>query len=824
MMEQKTPLAAAIFATLYPATQGIAQDADQSSSDPRLEPVIVTATRRAENLQQVAQSVTALSTEFIQKQALVNTYDLIGALPSVNFVSYVPGQSVIVMRGLGTGTGEFRIDSKVAIYLDDQPMTAISQQADVRLIDIERVESLPGPQGTLFGSSAQAGTIHYVTNKPDISGFSAETAIEVGTIEGGDQNYDVSSWVNIPVSDNFALRAVGFWSEEGGYVDNVLGVDLCSTLTLPNKCSPSMSDTVQHVRDNADVAEDNQNVYRTVGGRLSGLWTINEDWSLLTTGIYQRGDTMGTWETDPFFGDHKVTRFYDEWRDDEWWTGSLTLKGNLGFAELSLNASYFDRRIDYQWDNTNYAQWRSLYYSSGGYPAYYALYDTGARHSSTFNWQKQERYSYEARLTSLGDSKLKWMAGAFFEDVYDYWDYGAIVPGLVNTPAWDKAQENCLDIEDEIPSLTCPLAPSNVYYLNQYENPVKQLAFFGEVTYDLTEKWSITGGARWFEFDRDSFDLYQVPIGLPVESDPDANGLLTQSTDSDSTFKFATRYQFTPDIMAYALYSEGFRLGGSNSQRAADTGVVPLTYGPDYLSNYEIGIKSEWLDHRLLLNISAFLMEWDDIQLRLSSTSSYADSGAFWLEGNFNGGTAEQKGVEFNGEWYATERLSFAWSAFLASPEFTEDTFVPFTDEVYIADGTTMPVSPKEKYWASVDYTFPDFVPMNGDLWARFSYSWQSHVWDSLSAIEDHLSDDPVDVRGARPFLIPPYKYGNFQLGFTSDNGWDAAFIVRNVFDDNGYTYLSSSWYGEDFNDPRWKYIRNVQAPRTYSLSFSKRW
>jgi outer membrane receptor protein involved in Fe transport len=818
MTEHKTPLAAAIFATLYPASQGLAQEAQPAASDPRLEPVIVTATRRAENLQQVAQSVTALSTEFIQKQALVNTYDLIGALPSVNFVSYVPGQSVIVMRGLsGSGTGEFRIDSKVSIYLDDQPMTAISQQADVRLIDIERVEALPGPQGTLFGSSAQAGTIHYVTNKPDISGFSAETAIEVGTIEGGDQNYDVSSWVNIPVSDNFAMRAVGFWAEEGGYVDNVLGEDLFSAAGLEGG------------RDNADVADDNQNIYRTVGGRLSGLWTINEDWNLLTTGIYQRGDTMGTWETDPLLGDNKVTRFYDEWRDDEWWTASATLKGNLGFAELSLTASYFDRRIDYQWDNTNYAQWRSFYYSFDYFP-YYAIYDTDALHSTTFNWQKQERYAYEARLTSTGDSKLKWMAGAFFEDVYDYWEYGALVPNQQNTVAWDQAQANCLAIVDETPGLTCPIAPTNIYYYNEYAATVKQLAFFGEMTYDITDKWSVTGGARWFEFERDTFDLYQVPLGLPVESDPDANGLASQSTDSDTTFRFATQYRFTPDVMVYALYSEGFRLGGNNPPRAADTGLVPATYGPDYLSNYEIGLKSQWFDNRLLLNVSAFLMEWDDIQLRLTSTSdasgcpSCPDSGAWWLEGNFNGAKAEQKGVELNGEWYATDRLSFAWNVFLASPEFTEDTFVPNTNRVFIAEGTTMPVSPKEKYWASVDYTFPNFLEAKGELWTRFSYTWQSHVWDSLSAIQDHLSDDPATVRDAAAFLIPPWESGTFQLGFTSENDWDASFIVRNVFDDAGYTYLSSTWYGELFGDDRWKHIRNLQAPRTYSLSFTKRW
>lgn len=805
MTEQKTPLAAAIFATLYPASQALAQDAEQAVDAPRLEPVTVTATRRSENIQNVAQSVTALSTEFIQKQALVNTYDLIGALPSVNFISYVPGQSVIVMRGLsGSGTGEFRIDSKVSIYLDDQPMTAISQQADVRLVDIERVEALPGPQGTLFGSSAQAGTIHYVTNKPDVSGFSSEVSAEIGKFEGGDESYDISSWVNIPLSDNFALRAVGFWAEEGGYVDNVLGQDLFGS------------------RDNADVVEENQNVYRTTGGRLSGLWTINEDWNLLTTGIYQRGDTMGTWETDPFLGDHKVTRFFDEYRDDTWWTAAATLKGDLGFAELSVTGSYFDRRIDYQWDNTNYAQWRSYYYNFDYFPAY-ALYDTDALHSSTFNWQKQERWAYEARLTSKGDSKLQWMAGAFFEDVYDWWEYGALVPGQQSTPAWAEANARCADLIGTI-DITCPLADTSIYYFNNYSSTVKQLAFFGEMTYDLTDKWSVTGGARWFEFDRDTFDIYQVPLGLPVESDPDANGLASQSTDSDTTFKFATRYRFSQDVMVYALYSEGFRLGGENSPRAADTGLVPATYGPDFLSNYELGLKSQWFDNKLQLNLSAFLMEWDDIQLRLTSTSD-SDTGAWWLEGNFNGGKAEQKGVEFSGEWYANDRLSFSWSAFLASPEFTEDTFVPNTDEIYIAKGTTMPVSPKEKYWAAVEYTFPDFLPWQGNLWTRFSYTWQSQVWDSLTAIEDYNSaETPEEREEALDFLLPEWKSGTFQIGFTSDSGWDTSLVVRNIFDDSGYTYLSSTWYGEDFGDPRWRYIRNIQAPRSYSLRFSKRW
>jgi iron complex outermembrane receptor protein len=793
----RTPLAAAVLAALNAPSAVLAQE-QQAAPPPTprsIEEIIVTATRREMDIQDIPQSATAISTEFIQQQALTNLYDLVGALPSVNIISSTPGRNTIVMRGIATTSAEYRIDSQVSVYLDEQPMTSISQQADVRLIDIERVESLPGPQGTLFGSSSQAGTIRYVTNKPDVSGFSSQVDVEAGTTKGGDPSYDVSGWVNVPLAEDFALRAVAFWSEEGGYVDNVLGPTLMGETT------------------NANIAEDDWNVYRTTGARVEGLWTINPTWNLLVTGIYQRGDITGAWETDPALGDNKITRFFPEYRDDEWYTTAATLKGDLGFAELSLTASYFDRRIDYQWDNTNYAQWRSFYYSQGAYAAYYALYDTGTLHSSTFNWQKQDRWAYEARLTSQGDGKLQWMAGAFFEDVYDWWEYGALVPGLENTVAWEEANRRACDLADQNFDVACPLAPTDYYYYNRYSNKVKQLAFFGEVSYELTEKWTVTGGARWFEYDRDLFDLYNVPLGLPAQSDPAANGLRSQSVDNDTSFKFAIQHHFNDDVMLYALYSEGFRLGGDNSPRAAATGEVPATYGPDTLANYEAGIKSTWLNGTLLLNASLFYMQWDDIQLHFSSTSS-SEGGAWWIEGNINGGTAVQKGVEFNGQWYATERLGIDWSIFLANPEFTEDTFVPNSDEIYIAEGLPLPVSPEEKYWASVAYTFPDFLPWNGDFWTRFSYTYQGETWDSLTAIQENN----------RELLLPASKSGTFQLGFTGENGWDTALIVRNVFDDEGFNYMSGVGDGEAFGDPRWRYLRSLERPRTISLSVTKRW
>ena len=259
-------------------------------------------------------------------------------------VNALPGRNAIIMRGVSTGTSEYRTDSQVSVYLDDQPMTSNSQQVDVRAIDIERIESLPGPQGTLFGSSSQTGTLRYITNKPDTTKFGAQLDIEVGTTKGGEPSYDVSGWVNFPVTENIAVRGVGFLREEGGYVDNVLGTDAARRF------------------DNADVVEDDWNDYEVVGGRVAARWQINPNWEATFSLIGQASDSDGAWETDPALGDNKITRFFDEYLDDDWAQVSLNFKGDLGFAELSVTGSYFYRKTDYEWDQAPTTSGARSYY------------------------------------------------------------------------------------------------------------------------------------------------------------------------------------------------------------------------------------------------------------------------------------------------------------------------------------------------------------------------------------------------------------------------------------------------------------------------------
>jgi len=367
----RTSLAAAVVAALNTPSSALAQEQQAAQPHPGLEEITVTATRRELNLQDVPQSIAAFSTEDIQKQAFQQMEDYVKALASTNLVSYQPGRNTLIMRGVTTSATDYRTDSQVSVYLDDQPITSASQQPDVRMIDIQRIESLPGPQGTLFGSSSQSGTLHIITNKPDSHTLSGEVDSEVASTKGGEPSYDLSGHINVPIiADTLAMRFVAWYSHEGGYVDNVLGADL----------EPSTDMT------NADLVEDDWNDYDTYGGRLSVLWNITDNWTGEFSYLTQWSDADGNWDSDPALGDYKVTRFYDEWRDDSWYQTALTANGDLGFATLTTAVSYFDRESDYAWDNTLYEQWKTAYYGvlyAGTPYERHTLYDVGFNRGSS---------------------------------------------------------------------------------------------------------------------------------------------------------------------------------------------------------------------------------------------------------------------------------------------------------------------------------------------------------------------------------------------------------------------------------------------------------
>lgn len=776
-----TPLAAAVLAALDSVMPALAQE------EVALEEITVTATKREMNMQDLGQSITVLSTADIEKQAMQGMEDYIRALPGVSLWNIVPGRNSVVMRGMSTGTEEFFTDSQVAVYLDEQPITTISQQVDVRMIDIARVEVLPGPQGTLFGSSSQAGTLRIVTNRPDPTDFSGQVDAALWSTKGGEESYDLSGWVNAPlIDDKLAVRAVAYTSHEGGYVDNVFGT------------------TLEGSADNASLVEDDYNEFDNVGGRIAARWLINDNWDLDLSYIRQQSDLEGAWESDPALGDYKFTKFFKEYREDDWYQVSTTLKGDLGFAELTATASYFDRDIVYEWDNAVYLQWKDAYWGP-----YYDLYNTDYKLGSTFNDQFVYGSAFEARLTSQGESGLQWLVGAYYEDWTNYWFFGSRVPNYTDTTSWQAAQAYACYYSDLGYDVQCPLPPTDIAFSLEYKNSVTQKAVFAEFSYDLTERWSATVGVRWFEFDRDAHLITQFPQGLPPFGSFDTLGRVDSGgVDSDTVFKLGTTFHFTKDIMAYAQYSEGFRLGGSNSPRAAATGLVPLNYKPDKVENYEAGMKSRLADGRVTLNVIGFNVVWDQIQ-----THSAGVNNIWWLGGTVNGGKAENKGVEISADWQLTDSLFIQGRATLSDPKFTEP--VEFPDgHLVVPAGAPMVWSAEEKYFFGLEYTIADVL--GGDLWFRYDYSYESEKWSSLFDI----------VENTRNGLAPSWSLSNAQVGLTMENSWEVRLIAKNVWDQkaiNGLYIDANNVLLETFGDPRFSEWRFYSRPRTVGVWVTKR-
>jgi len=804
----RTPLVASIASVLYPVTSANAQDANAQDEEAReagvLEEVLVTATLREVNMQTVPQSIQAFSTVDIERNNFQSFTDLANAIPSVSVVADMPGRNSVVFRGVSTGTADYYTDSQVAIYLDETPLTFNSQQLWPEMIDLERVESLPGPQGTLFGSASQTGTMRMISNKPNHDGVSGQAFASYMATKSGDPITAINGHINIPlVKDTLAMRLVAYYRDEGGWMDNVYG----ETYVQPDPAFISKG-------NNEDIVEKNQNTYEVTGGRASVLWDITEDWDATLGLISQESNTEGHWGWDPYLGENKVTRFFKDYRDDEWWIASLLITGDLGFATLTSSTTYLDRSIDYEWDNTNYEQYKD---ATNG--RYYALYNSNYTYGTTFNFQKQDRFSQEIRLTSQGDSKFQWMIGGFYEDIWDEWYFGASNPDFSDTTSWYYSNNlryyyNYYDYYFGF-GVEYPLPQTNVGYSDTLERGNTQIAFFGEVSYELTDKWSVTGGARWFEFERDEFHKVQFPEGIPPWNpelgmfDWVLDGVQrSEAKSSDTVYKFSTQYNIRDDKMVYFLFSQGFRAGGQNNLRAVNTGLIPLEYFPDFLDNYEIGLKSDWLEGRLRLNATAFIMKWDDYQL-----TEFGLGDTWWIQGNVNGNTVEQRGIELDATWQATPNLFLRATIFAGDSEATED--FTFASGDVLHEGDELANSPRRRYHFAVDYTFP-WRPFGGDLWTRFDYSYGSQTWSSIEASYNKNLDERK----------PSWEVSNLQLGLSLPSNWDITFVVNNLFDDLVVNdlYTGSNDDSAFFGDPRWRNVQVTGRPRSMGFNVRKHW
>ena len=394
-----------------------------------LEEIIVTSTKRAANVQDIPMSVTVLTDEAIVRQGFKQLDDYVGQIPSLSMARREPYGTNVIMRGCAVSGIAFADTATTAVYLDEQPITVAGVNPDPRLVDIQRVEALSGPQGTLFGDASQCGTLRILTNKPDTNEFDSWVEATGMVVEHGDVGYDLSGMVNIPMANNkLALRLVGFYAEEPGYVDNVLTDSPGGVATRDDGSVFFPGGTF----DNAAFVEDDINDTTVVGGRATLRWAPSDNWTVDLGAIYQKTDADGFGDTDlpeafhagDSLGELEQARFGNDTWEDEWYQLAVTAEGSLGWGDLTIAASFMNRQAGYDADSTAYlSAWQEFY-------PYYNIYDFGGDpQAMSFEDSDQDRYSLEVRLATPADSDSRWsgVIGAFYNKSDDHTHFSANV-------------------------------------------------------------------------------------------------------------------------------------------------------------------------------------------------------------------------------------------------------------------------------------------------------------------------------------------------------------------------------------------------------------
>ena len=514
-MIRKTKLSRAIASTLLAAPVLVVNAAE-------LEEIVVTATKRPESLQDVPVAVQAVNGAAM-KALGVSTFDeYVKFLPNVTQQGRGPGRNEIYIRGVATEQSNTTVSSvqgsapQVALYLDEQPVAFGGRNLDVYAADIDRIEVLPGPQGTLFGASSQSGTLRMITNKPEQGVFYGGVNGSFGTIKGGDTMSSAEAFVNIPLTDNIAARVVVYNDNQGGWIDNVAGSFNPSDLALIQVVNRSqisgasrISETAQVVRsDNGDLIEENWNEASYRGGRLGLSWDINDDWNVLVQHTEQELSTSGTWDYSPVLDDESSQLYSPDRLDDEFGLTTWTVTGRIANLDVIYTGGFLDREV---FNVTDY----TLYTFGGGYQAYYLgspfSYTAGGA-STLHDFTKRyvdnttnERTTHEFRVSSDPDKMFSFTAGVFIDDIetnssgafqYDgAVDAGfdvAVTPGGGGSIATTAPRQGVGNPN--------PRTASTIF-INDFTRTEDQIAWFGEVNWRVTDDFAVRVGARDYDLD-----------------------------------------------------------------------------------------------------------------------------------------------------------------------------------------------------------------------------------------------------------------------------------------------------------------------------------
>ena len=517
----RTPLAAALGVALLPLVASPVQA--------QLEEVVVTATKRTESLQDVAISVSALGGEAL-KDLGVQTFDeYVEFLPNVVSAGIGPGQREIYIRGSASEQSSITVAPAqgsapgVALYFDEMPVSFGARNLDVYAADLERIEVLSGPQGTLFGASSQSGNMRLITNKPQLDEFSAGIDVGMSTTHGGADSNKVEAMINIPLSDRAAIRFVGFADKQGGWIDNLPGTFTPSGEVIDRNNSAGYGPffnqfpltTIQST-SNTDIARDNWNEAKYNGYRLGLRYDFTDNWSGVIQHMSQEIDVEGSFLIDPSLGDESSQKFVPEHNVDDFDITTWTLEGRIANLDVVYTGGYIDREVDALIDYTHYN-------NGGGYITYYLcsgnIYsgDKANARNTCFDPTKQyadqstnERTTHEFRISSDPDNRFRWMAGVYYSDVET--THIGEFQYLSTNDAFSEHIVNYFGsgAPFEVGNTTIPGTPGTntdgprsalTTFYNDFTRTEEELAFFGELAFDLTDSLTVAVSARRYDLD-----------------------------------------------------------------------------------------------------------------------------------------------------------------------------------------------------------------------------------------------------------------------------------------------------------------------------------
>lgn len=796
---QISALSAAIATTLF---SGYALGQGGGSGPMIREEVIVTATRRAESIQDIPININAIGGDMISRDRIANLADIASRVPGLVLIDQGPRSgNTLTVRGLsvdsiaandGANTG----GDTVATYYGEVPI-----YIDLVPVDLDRVEVLIGPQGTLYGAGTLAGAIRYIPHKPQTDEQSLELRGDIYDLSNsGSLGYDAGVTINVPiVEDKFAVRASVDYFDDPGFIDyNFLVREPGVSNPQPNFDDP------MDVRANLKQKED-ANTHEVAVGKIQFRYTGS--WLDATLGYMVQDQEIGARQINHQVafdtGKYESAMRFLEPKDRKNELYSLELVADLGFSELTVAAGYSDYSEEGVRDQTDLLL--TFEYGYEAFPSFAAF---------TRDTLDEETITLEGRLVSTNEGPLSWIVGAFYRE------FEAESLALEFTPGFDQfAVDNFGGFG---------LRPDSLEYYFSTEQETSEFGLFGEIGYEITDAWQITIGARYFEYD----DELQTGLALPLFDTvflgeaPDAlliSGENPDTDDDDLIFKFNTSYHIDEDMMAYLTISEGFRLGGVNPVPACPEDLNPaeqnvcalpdeILYTSDKTLNYEIGLRSEPGESGIF-NASIYYIEWEDTQI-----NTITENGANPIVSNV--GSAESYGFELSGQFNITPDLqvhgSYAWNnaelgenvdgaldgdPSLSSPGISMD------DPSDVFEGDRLSGSSEHAVYLGARYGFDLNDGSTVDL------DW------SMSAISDVLTKIGERADGES---LSGFAVHNVSASWMKDN-LTVQLYADNVFDRYAATGVRSDLRrtGEIGGVTLRRYYQNVIRPRQVGVNFT---